>query len=540
MKKYLLSSVVWYALSSLTSASAFTCVDLPKNLSKGMESSSVLSLQNFLKEKGYLTAKPNGYFGVGTLGAVKKYQASVGLSRSGQVFSLTRAAIKNETCTSFVVKNTANESAKSFTNEVLNLTNNSSNVAFIEIGKGYTSVASPMDIGGKLAYMARLKNKWIVVFDGKEFGSEYETVSSFIGNDGKLAYVAKNNGKEFVVYDGKKISKEYDAIYNLVSVNKKIGYRVFENQKSYVVYDGVEVAKEYDESDSPMEINEVFSYIGKKGDKEFLIYGNQKLGSGYELNTIHPDSVKVLDGKVLFFVTTKASKTFVVYDGVDLGKEYNNLVSEEIAVINGKLAYVVMKNGRYVVVYDGKEGEKSYDVIKTLKNINGKLAYLAVKDMVSQIQGTAKVDNVVLVYDGKEIQIATSSSKENLALYDIYRGDGLEDVSMKYEVVDKPAVVNNKIAVPVKKNDSWFVLYDGKEVGVDGYDTVGSLREVNKKLAFYVKKNKKEFIVYDGDEVGKKYDSIPGNRELVKFWSVNNKLTFLAEKNNKTFIVMEK
>ncbi len=83
---------------SMVHVSALTCVDLQNNLIKGKETSEVLSLQNFLAQKGFLTAKPNGYFGVGTLAAVKKYQQSIGLSRSGQVFPLTRAAIKKETC----------------------------------------------------------------------------------------------------------------------------------------------------------------------------------------------------------------------------------------------------------------------------------------------------------------------------------------------------------------------------------------------------------------------------------------------------------
>ncbi len=79
-------------------ASAFYCVDLKVNLVKGKESDDVVFLQEFLTEKGFLTATPNGYFGVGTFAAVKKYQQSIGLSRSGQVFPLTRAAIKKETC----------------------------------------------------------------------------------------------------------------------------------------------------------------------------------------------------------------------------------------------------------------------------------------------------------------------------------------------------------------------------------------------------------------------------------------------------------
>ncbi len=83
---------------SLSYASASTCVDLKSIVARGHESSNVRSLQNFLYEIGYLKAKPNGYFGAGTLAAVKAYQKSIGLSPVGSVGPGTRAAIKKESC----------------------------------------------------------------------------------------------------------------------------------------------------------------------------------------------------------------------------------------------------------------------------------------------------------------------------------------------------------------------------------------------------------------------------------------------------------
>lgn len=96
MKKFLLS--LSFLLVNISFAHALVCVDLSTDLTKGKETSDVLVLQNFLATKGFLTAKPNGYFGDGTFSAVKKYQKSVNLSQSGGVLPLTRAAIKKETC----------------------------------------------------------------------------------------------------------------------------------------------------------------------------------------------------------------------------------------------------------------------------------------------------------------------------------------------------------------------------------------------------------------------------------------------------------
>jgi peptidoglycan hydrolase-like protein with peptidoglycan-binding domain len=90
--------VLLVLLGSIFEVSALSCTDLQKNLVRGAENSDVLALQGFLYEKGYLKANPNGYFGAGTLTAVKNYQGAKGLARSGQVFPLTRETIKKESC----------------------------------------------------------------------------------------------------------------------------------------------------------------------------------------------------------------------------------------------------------------------------------------------------------------------------------------------------------------------------------------------------------------------------------------------------------
>jgi hypothetical protein len=95
MKKILLVLTV---LLGVSYASAASCIDLKSGLSRGMETPNVLILQNFLYEKGFLKAKPNGYFGVGTFAGVKAYQKSLGFEQAGSVGPATRAAIRKETC----------------------------------------------------------------------------------------------------------------------------------------------------------------------------------------------------------------------------------------------------------------------------------------------------------------------------------------------------------------------------------------------------------------------------------------------------------
>ena len=122
MKKIIFSLAV---LLGVSYASAASCVDLTSVLAKGHENSRVLSLQNFLFDKGYLKAKPNGYFGGGTFAAVKAYQKSLGLEQAGSVGPGTRAAIRKETCT------LSSQSSQSQT--TISTTTGASNVAKQEV-----------------------------------------------------------------------------------------------------------------------------------------------------------------------------------------------------------------------------------------------------------------------------------------------------------------------------------------------------------------------------------------------------------------------
>ncbi len=91
-------------VSSVAYTYAAPClVILNTNLTRGAESGSVLLLQNFLAGRGYLKATPNGYFGPATAAAVQLYQRSVGLPQTGNVLTLTRAALAKEVCSTNAV-----------------------------------------------------------------------------------------------------------------------------------------------------------------------------------------------------------------------------------------------------------------------------------------------------------------------------------------------------------------------------------------------------------------------------------------------------
>lgn len=76
--------------STISSGGSFR---FTKPLKFGSSGTEVLELQKRLKEEGFLTATPNGYFGYGTLAAVKAYQKAHGLNQLGTVGPGTRAAL---------------------------------------------------------------------------------------------------------------------------------------------------------------------------------------------------------------------------------------------------------------------------------------------------------------------------------------------------------------------------------------------------------------------------------------------------------------
>lgn len=90
-----------------------TCADLKSNglryrASDATTNGEVTVLQNFLINNGFLTKQANGYFGLSTLASVKQLQQKLRIAPTGYVGTLTKAKIKEMSCSSPV---TSSESA---------------------------------------------------------------------------------------------------------------------------------------------------------------------------------------------------------------------------------------------------------------------------------------------------------------------------------------------------------------------------------------------------------------------------------------------
>jgi hypothetical protein len=71
-------------------------VSISRYLTVGSRGEDVTRLQYFLNMRGFLTASPTGYYGLLTRTAVKKYQASYGVSQTGSVGPVTRGYLAKE------------------------------------------------------------------------------------------------------------------------------------------------------------------------------------------------------------------------------------------------------------------------------------------------------------------------------------------------------------------------------------------------------------------------------------------------------------
>ena len=74
------------------------CIQLVQNLHRGMESSQVTLLQNFLHEQGFLEVPATGFYGDKTVSAVNNYQTSNSIKQTGMVYELTRDSIAKQSC----------------------------------------------------------------------------------------------------------------------------------------------------------------------------------------------------------------------------------------------------------------------------------------------------------------------------------------------------------------------------------------------------------------------------------------------------------
>jgi len=184
----------------------------------------------------------------------------------------------------------------------------------VEIGRAYDTIGFPLEIDGKLGFIALKDGKKFSVLGNLE-GTKYDDIGEPLLLNGKPAFIAQKDGKSFVVYDGLEL-KTYDRIdiFSLKDIDGKLCYRAGDSTvkkgKYFIVYDGIEIGKDYDN---------VLSFAASSGKQAY--------------------------------VADKKTARSVVYAGGDTGKAYSTIDSDSLAFYAGKLSFTAQKsNGEWYVV----------------------------------------------------------------------------------------------------------------------------------------------------------------------------------------------
>jgi hypothetical protein len=357
------------------------------------------------------------------------------------------------------------------TSSALNLT---------EIGIEYDNAYSPMEIGGKLAFIAEREDKRFIAYNNQEIGGDYWLMSNPVDVAGKLAFKAqkKKGDKFYIVYDGQEYGQEYDFIqYGPADINGQAAYLANIGREYFLVINGSKNGSNYSDVGN-LVINNVIN-------NEYAFYAKllPKNGSNNVSNFSEGTSA---------YVARQYGRDVIVYNGEELGKEYDSVFQPQF--VGGKLLYLAKKNNKILVIYNRERIGQEYDYVVNFTDINGRLAFIA-------RQGS----ETFIDFDGEKI------------------------------FIDKPqglASINGKLAYISVQDDGFHMIYDGKEMGV--YDYIKKIIELHGKLAFTAKIDNRWALIYDNGQ-----QKISGFDFIDDLMIISGKLAFTAGIETKTFIMME-
>jgi hypothetical protein len=239
-----------------------------------------------------LTATPNGYFGTGTLSAVKIFQTANSISSTGRVGPATRKAIKNLSCNGGNASSTNSPTVAANPIQSPSATNNST-----DINANNLTVISP-EASSTLATGTKYRVQW------KNYtGAIYSILLEDKYGTG-AGYVASSVSGNTYDWD---VGKVYSARSNTNVVVTPGVYRIHLRNNGFSSvpdqYSGL-----FTVLGKPLTINTMIpTTVSNKGDSDVVIYG-----SGFDSTTrvnfdvynygrvIQPDYISH-DGKILVF-----------------------------------------------------------------------------------------------------------------------------------------------------------------------------------------------------------------------------------------------
>lgn len=327
---------------------------------------------------------------------------------------------------------------------------------FSIVGDQFDSVGEPIDIGGKLAFMAFRNGRNVIYYDGNDIGTEYSVVTDLTEVNDKVTFIAARFITPYLVYGDIEIPINY-TVNMLTGIGGKLAYVETRESGKYVVFDYTTLGQGYDYVADLVDVDGKPAYIAKKGDETYIVYNGEEYGKEYDFVS----NLTEVGGDIAYLAEHEG-KSFVVWGGNEIGKEYEwvNYPRE----VNGKLIFKARDDGVLFLDYDGEKLGLGYDTMGYPTEINGKLAFR-------------------VLHDGKDFAYF----------------DGVE-YGKDTDKVANIANIGGEFAYRAKKNDYWFIYYKGQEIGSQ-FTSIGRPIDIGGKLAFraYQLSNKeiKNFIVIE-------------------------------------------
>jgi len=271
------------------------------------------------------------------------------------------------------------------------------------LGEEYDNAMFPHIIGGKLVYLAEKGGKFYVIMDGQEVGGPYDKVQRtgstepvfFFDIGGSLAYSAERGDEIFIVYKGKELGKEFSGLsipYNDAGSLAYIGHDYgTPNSRSKVIFESKEtlILEPHSVIGHPVELeNGIYLEIYDQTTDTTRLFYKGEWTKPYAKIDGWPSSVFELEGKLMYVAEDPEGKRFVVWGDKELGKEYDQVWG--IHRIGDTFVYAVNEGEKVFLVYEGGEVGREYDTTVSnpfdifdqldVSDIGGKLGFIAQRD----------------------------------------------------------------------------------------------------------------------------------------------------------------
>lgn len=351
--------------------------------------------------------------------------------------------------------------------------------------------------GGRLAYSARVGQRWVMVVDGK-VGKEYDSVGPpHFSADGKhLGYVAHRGKQACVVVDGQETGW-YPAISPVLPVyGWERGARALADRDAPVVY-------------SP---DGRFAFVARKKaqgkrEREVAVVGGKESPAYDIVRTVEFSP----NGKRVAYVGRVGERSRVVVDGQP-GPEFAEVTSSPVFSPDGRrLAYVASDGNRQFVVADGKKGAP-YNEVDAL--------------------------SLVFSPDGKHLAYVATVGEKQCVVVDGKPGPRYDRVGDPYGTLTAPILYSpdGRLAYRAQRGEQHYVVIAGKESGP--YEEIGYSHPLfspdGKHVAFAAQKGERWRVVLDGVE-GPEYPRVFGDTLV---FSKDGRLAYAASRDDGTSVVV--